>query len=128
MPDRSPAALSRETCLALLGTRSLGRLIFTYRALPDVLPVLYRLEGEDVLLRLSLGSVAVPATRGAVVAFETDDVDPLALTGWSVTIVGQAHELIGRNPAGLGSLAGGGRDHYFRVAAEKITGHRLTGA
>lgn len=126
-----PVPLDRVACLALLATRSLGRLVYTHRALPDVLPVNYRLDGENVLIRLAISSIAAAATRDSVVAFEADDFDARSLTGWSVTIVGRAREIaepedrLSTAVLDLSSWDRDGHDRFFSVAAEKITGRRL---
>jgi nitroimidazol reductase NimA-like FMN-containing flavoprotein (pyridoxamine 5'-phosphate oxidase superfamily) len=123
--------LDRTACLALLASRPVGRLVFTHRALPDVLPVNYRLEGENLLIRLSSGSIAATATRDAVVAFEVDDIDVMAHTGWSVTVVGRAHEITEATELrrvralDLTTWAGDARDHFVAIAVEKLTGRRL---
>jgi uncharacterized protein len=123
--------LDRADCLALLATRPFGRLVFTHRALPDVLPVNYQLDGESLLIRLGRGSVAATATRDSVVAFEVDDIDMPSRTGWSVTVVGRAHEITDvheldrAHALGLTAWAGDDRDHFVRVAAERVTGRRL---
>jgi nitroimidazol reductase NimA-like FMN-containing flavoprotein (pyridoxamine 5'-phosphate oxidase superfamily) len=124
--------LDRADCLALLAGRPLGRLVFTYRALPDVIPVNYLLDGERLVIRLSSGSVAASATRDSIVAFEVDDIDLATRAGWSVTVVGHAHEITDpdelRRAEGLGlsAWAGDPRDHYVSLAAEKVTGRRLS--
>ena len=130
MPAPSASTIDRAGCLTLLATRSLGRLVFTQGALPDVLPVTYLLDGESVLLRLAIGATAA-AVRGAVVAFETDDFDDRYRHGWSVTVIGRAHELtaaedgVRASMRGLSSWSSDGRDHFFSLAVERITGHRL---
>jgi uncharacterized protein len=125
-------ALDRSTCLSLLATRPVGRLVFTYRALPEVLPVNYRMDGQNVLIRLAVGSTAARATKDSVVAFEVDDIDVPGRNGWSVTIVGHAREIVEADrervlALDLQSWAGDGRDHYLEIAAEKVTGRRLIG-
>jgi uncharacterized protein len=131
--------LDRAECLGLLATRSLGRLLFTYGALPDVLPVEYRLDGDRVLIRLPLTSPAATATRNTVVAFEADEIDAHSLVGWSVTVVGRAHEIAdpwapgavgavgaaGAAGADLRSWGADGHDGLFSIAAERVAGHRL---
>jgi nitroimidazol reductase NimA-like FMN-containing flavoprotein (pyridoxamine 5'-phosphate oxidase superfamily) len=87
------AQLDRTTCLARLGTQPFGRLVFTHRALPDVLPVNYRLDGESLLIQLRSRSAAAAGTRDSVVAFDVDDIDIATRSGWSVTVVGHAHEI-----------------------------------
>jgi len=123
--------LDRFACLALLATRPVGRLVFTHRALPDVLPVNYLVDGENLLIRLGSGSRAAAATRGTVVAFEVDDIDVDSQSGWSVTVVGHAHEITDptelrhARSLDLVSWAGDGRDHFVSVTAERLTGRRL---
>jgi len=123
--------LDRAECLTLLATRPIGRLVFTYRALPDVLPVNYVLDGESVIIRLGSGSTAATATRDSVVAFEVDDVDVSARIGWSVIIVGRAEEITdlvelrAAQVLGLVPWAGDWRDHFIRISMEKLTGRRL---
>jgi nitroimidazol reductase NimA-like FMN-containing flavoprotein (pyridoxamine 5'-phosphate oxidase superfamily) len=125
------AHLDQAACLVLLASRSVGRLVFTHRALPDVLPVNYRLDGERLLIRLGVGSVAAVATRDAVVAFEVDDIDLAAQAGWSVTVVGHAHEITDEaelrhaQSLELTTWVSDARDHFLSVAVERVTGRRL---
>jgi uncharacterized protein len=124
-------ALDRLACFSLLATRPVGRLVFTYRALPEVLPVNYRMDGQNVLIRLAVGSTAARATKDSVVAFEVDDIDVPGRSGWSVTVVGHAREIVDAaerervSALDLQSWAGDGRDHYLGIAVEKVTGRRL---
>jgi uncharacterized protein len=123
--------LDRTACLDLLARRPFGRLVFTHRALPDVLPVNYRLDGDRLLLRLSSGSTAAKATCDAVVAFEVDDIDEASRTGSSVTVVGHAHEITApgelarARSLGLEAWAGDERDHFVAITVEKVSGRRL---
>ena len=121
--------LAPDECLSLLATRSFGRVVSTHRALPVVLPVDFLLHGSGVLLRVAPGS-ALAAVRGAVVAFQADDVDVGARTGWSVTVVGRAGEV--RDPllrrhvlAALAPWAGDEQDHVVRISLERVTGRGL---
>ncbi len=124
--------LSRQECLRLLSCAPIGRIVFTDRALPAVQPVNFRLDGEHIVIRTSIGSKLAAATRHAVVAFEADEFDPDLRTGWSVTVVGHAravHDLdeIARLAAlPLTAWAPGNRDHYIVVEAEQVTGRRIT--
>jgi nitroimidazol reductase NimA-like FMN-containing flavoprotein (pyridoxamine 5'-phosphate oxidase superfamily) len=130
-PDGVLAQLDRQTCLALLASRPVGRLVFTHYALPDVIPVNYRMDGESLLIRLGRGSLAATAILDAIVAFEVDDIDLDSRTGWSVTVVGRAHEVTERGQLrraqelGLSSWVGDARDYYVSIAAQKVTGRRL---
>lgn len=84
--------LSRDACLTLLGRATLGRVGLSIGALPTVLPVNFRLVDGHVVFRTGVGSKLDAATRGAVIAFEVDEVDPVAHTGWSVVVTGIAEE------------------------------------
>jgi nitroimidazol reductase NimA-like FMN-containing flavoprotein (pyridoxamine 5'-phosphate oxidase superfamily) len=85
--------LDRETSLRLLATATLGRIGVTNRALPTILPVNFRFDGQRILVRTSVGTKLQAAAAGAVVAFEVDDFDPLYHSGWSVVVTGPAEEV-----------------------------------
>ena len=82
------ADLSREECLRLLATTSLGRVAVSVKALPHIFPVNYALDGVDVVFLSGRGTKLTVATRQAVVAFEIDGVDAFGRTGWSVEVTG----------------------------------------
>jgi nitroimidazol reductase NimA-like FMN-containing flavoprotein (pyridoxamine 5'-phosphate oxidase superfamily) len=125
--------LDRSECLMLLGRSYFGRVGVTDRALPTVLPVNYRLVGDRVVFRTGEGSKLDAATRGAVVAFEVDAVDPVTHTGWSVVVTGVAREVT--DPADLAALQGTGLPRWAtcgdgRVVAidtAVVSGRRITG-
>src|SRR5690606_26604277 len=71
----------------------LGRIGFTSGALPLVLPVNYRLIDGEIRFRTAAGTKLAAATEHAVVAFEIDDMDPMAHTGWSVIVTGVARRV-----------------------------------
>ena len=97
--------LDDQECLALVGSVGLGRIAFTEGALPAVLPVSFALVGPEVVFLTHPGSRMAGTSRGTVVAFEVDDIDVPAGTGWSVTIVGPSR-LVGDTAeiAGLDAL------------------------
>jgi hypothetical protein len=123
--------LSREECLELLGRARIGRIVFTERALPAVMPVNFALAGDTVVIRTEPGSQLAIAARDTVVAFEVDEFRPETGTAWSVTAVGHACAV--GDPAEIGRLsrlpltpwAPGGRDHYIVLRAEWLSGRRL---
>ncbi len=83
--------LERDACLALLQTKSLGRVALSDRALPVIVPVVYRTVGDAVEFETSGRLLTAAAHAGHVVCFEADDVDFVAGTGWSVNVVGPLH-------------------------------------
>ena len=123
--------LSREECLALLPTVPVGRLVFTERALPAVVPVNFVLSCGRIVIRTGASSSLAAAVRGAVVAFQVDDFDAQARHGWSVTVTGRAAEVT--DPGELARAAelplmpwvGGQLDHVIVVPVELVNGRRV---
>jgi hypothetical protein len=122
--------LEREECDALLRTQRIGRVgLCTYG--PLVLPVVFALLDDDVVFRTAPGEKLIAAVLNRTVAFEIDQYDLSARTGWSVIVVGTAEEISG--PAELQRVraldlepwAGDLRDRYVRIRAEEVTGRRV---
>jgi nitroimidazol reductase NimA-like FMN-containing flavoprotein (pyridoxamine 5'-phosphate oxidase superfamily) len=85
--------LGHDECLELLETATLGRIGVSSDALPIVLPINFRFDGGQILFRTGVGTKLDAATNNAVVAFEVDEIDPTAHTGWSAVVRGVAREL-----------------------------------
>ena len=122
--------LTREECLALLPTMPVGRLVYSDRALPAVVPVNFVLDGGQIVGRTGAGSALAAAVRGSIVAFEVDDFDRDARNGWSVTVTGQARQVV--DPVELDRLSllelepyAGGRDHFLVVPVQLVNGRRV---
>ena len=123
--------LSRAECIRLMGSVPIGRIAYTRQALPAVELVNFTVDDAEIVIRTDGGGKLAAATRGAVVAFETDSVDTGGRSGWSVTVVGQAravtdsgdiHHLSQVTPA---PWAPGKRDHFIRISVVLVTGRRL---
>jgi nitroimidazol reductase NimA-like FMN-containing flavoprotein (pyridoxamine 5'-phosphate oxidase superfamily) len=82
-----------SACLRLLATATLGRVGVSSGALPSVLPVNFRFDGRQILIRTGTGTKLDAALDNAVVAFEVDEIDPVAHASWSVMVTGIAREL-----------------------------------
>ena len=123
--------LSRDGCLTLMASVPVGRIIYTRRALPAVELVNFTLDHGDIVIRTDRSGKLAAATRGAVVAFETDQVDPAGQTGWSVTAVGPSSEVTDPGELarlatiGLRAWAPGERDHFIRISPVMLNGQRL---
>ncbi|QJY50946.1 pyridoxamine 5'-phosphate oxidase family protein [Pseudonocardia broussonetiae] len=121
-PEGSDAAgyrtLDRHSCLRRLRGGIVGRVVFTDGALPAAQPVNYVLDGEEVLFRTASAGKVAAATRGAVVAFQVDDIDPAARTGWSVLGVGEAYEVV--DPQRLAQVSGLGLDTWAPLASNHV--------
>ncbi|QNE73396.1 pyridoxamine 5'-phosphate oxidase family protein [Streptomyces finlayi] len=95
---RHLAQLDRAEALRLLGTVSLGRIVFTQHALPAIRPVNHVMDGDDIIVQLhdgaTLASIVAPThAAGVVVAYEADVIDPETHLGWSVVVTGYAHRV-----------------------------------
>ncbi|HEY8480926.1 MAG TPA: pyridoxamine 5'-phosphate oxidase family protein [Spirillospora sp.] len=123
--------LDRQEALSLLSRAPIGRIVFTDRALPAVQPVNFVFDGTHIVIRTSRTSRLAAAATGTVVAFEIDEFDAAAETGWSVVVVGPARGVtapaevrrLRRLP--LRTWAPGERDHYIRLRPELVTGRRI---
>jgi len=93
---RRMGQLGRAEALRLLGSVSLGRIVFTHQALPAIRPVNHFMDSEDIIVQLhdgaTLASIVTPTqATGVVVAYEADVIDPETHIGWSVVVTGYAH-------------------------------------
>ena len=123
--------LTRDECLRLMASVPVGRIIYTRQALPAVELVNFALEAGDIIIRTDRSGKLAAATRGAVVAFETDSVDPARHVGWSVTAIGHAQEVTDPDEIArleqleLSPWAPGPRDHFIRITPGILNGRRL---
>lgn len=134
--DSLPGSLSRipaQECLQLLATHTVGRLAYIAREdVPDVVPVNYVVHDGAILLRSGVGPKLQAAERRAVVAFEVDEVDEVAHTGWSVVAVGRARRLLPEERDALPpdalpvAWAHGPRWAVVRIDPTRLDGRRLT--
>ncbi|WP_103339066.1 pyridoxamine 5'-phosphate oxidase family protein [Amycolatopsis sp. CA-126428] len=120
--------LDRQQCLALLRTASLGRVIYTHRAMPAVRPVRFTVVDDAVVFAVPPGSPMYAGARDAVVAFEADEFAADLGAGWYVSLLGRATE---SGAVDLGERtcpcpAPARTSHRFlRIPAETISGHRV---
>ncbi|MCZ4604071.1 pyridoxamine 5'-phosphate oxidase family protein [Streptomyces sp. Lzd4kr] len=126
--------LARQECLHLLAEVPVGRIVHTRQALPAVLPVNFCLDDDSaVLLRTAADSELAHAVDGSVVAFEADQVDPAAHSGWSVVVTGSAtvitdaadHERLVRT--GPRSWVPSPSEVFIRIEPELVTSRELVG-
>lgn len=130
---RQLEALPREESLRLLGTASLGRVVFTHFALPAIRPVNHIVEGDKIIIRTHLGATIASAVdgTGTVVAYEADMIDLDDHLGWSVIVVGRANLLadpaeIARYQRALRPWVSGDMDEVIVITADMVDGFRLT--
>ncbi|HEX6234185.1 MAG TPA: pyridoxamine 5'-phosphate oxidase family protein [Jiangellaceae bacterium] len=123
--------LSREESLDLLASVPVGRVVYTDRALPAILPVNYVLDENAVVFRTGAGSKLAAATREAVVAFEADSFDVATRTGWSVMVVGRSRlvdddrEIERLAKLDLGTWVPTQPEHFVKIDLTQVSGRRL---
>lgn len=132
--------LDEAECLRLISPGGVGRLAYTGRYGLIVFPVNYVLHEGTIVFRTAYGSATDLDLRTGIedaeykIAFEIDEVDNAAHTGWSVLVQGSAHHV--ESPAERAAVAqagvepwpGGERGLYIRVIPTQITGRRLAKA
>lgn len=126
------AIIPRKECLLLLAGQKVGRLGFVVDGQPMVLPVNYAVQGDIVVFRTGEGT-KLDAALGTNVAFEVDDVDTEAGSGWSVVVQGVAEEILASGDWLDESLRANAAptwiptptDHYVRITPTVISGRRL---
>ena len=131
--QRRLAELDRGQALRLLGSVTLGRIVFTRNAMPAIRPVNHVLDNGHVIIRSHSGAAVVSEAdndRGTVVAYEADDIDPVSHLGWSVVVTGTAHLVTDPGEAAryqrmLAPWVDGEMDQVIRVRPAIVTGFRL---
>ena len=132
--SRQTVELTVAESWRLIGSVSLGRIVFTQHAMPAIRPVNHLVDDETVIIRSHLGAAIVgrAAGDGTVVCYEADDIDPVRHTGWSVIATGMARQV--RDPAVitryeqlLEPWAAGQMDYVISIRPQIITGIRLAG-
>ncbi|EPD69057.1 pyridoxamine 5'-phosphate oxidase family protein [Streptomyces sp. HGB0020] len=128
--------LDRNEAMRLLGSVSLGRVVFTRHALPSIRPVNHVLDHGDIIIRTHEGAALTTHTReaagsGVVVAYEADAIDPDTHLGWSVVATGFAHlvtdpQELARFLTLLHPWVQQTMDYAVRIRPDLVTGIRLT--
>jgi hypothetical protein len=119
--------------MRLLGGVSIGRIVFTARALPAVRPVCHVVHGDHVIIRMDRNAAITSELRaeaGTVVAYEADAIDMSEHLGWSVVVVSVTHRVIDPDEAALYRRAlrpwvTGAKDQVIAIHADIVTGYRL---
>ena len=136
---RQSIELTEGECLGLLASVSIGRVVFTQRAMPAIRPVNHLVHGRTIIVRTHLGAAIAarasdgrPEPQGSVVCYEADDLDPVRRTGWSVIATGMARLVT--DPAEAGRYANavepwiaGDLNQVVAIEPQFITGIRLVG-
>jgi nitroimidazol reductase NimA-like FMN-containing flavoprotein (pyridoxamine 5'-phosphate oxidase superfamily) len=125
--------LSEQQSREALTRAEVGRVVFTDRALPAVLPVTYIVDDGTIVIRTARGSRLARAADGAVLAFETDDLNRSTRSGWSVVVTGEGYvETDPDEQARLAELlepwVPGVKAVFIRIPLTVVTGREVVGA
>jgi nitroimidazol reductase NimA-like FMN-containing flavoprotein (pyridoxamine 5'-phosphate oxidase superfamily) len=130
--------LDEAECLRLIASGGIGRIGYSGRYGPTVMPVNYQLYEGTIVFRTTPDSTTDEDLRTGIanaeykVAFEIDDFDTAARTGWSVLIQGSAHhveseaERASVSGAGVDPWPGGDRELFLRINPSRVTGRRVS--
>ena len=139
LKDAEPVVelLDEAECLRLISAGGVGRIGYTGRFGPTVLPVNYALHEGTIVFRTGLHGPLGEDLRTGIehaeskVAFEIDELSPAAREGWSILIQGSAHpvdseaERASVMQSGVEPWAGGEKELFVRVIPTRITGRRI---
>jgi nitroimidazol reductase NimA-like FMN-containing flavoprotein (pyridoxamine 5'-phosphate oxidase superfamily) len=132
--------LDEAECLRLISAGGVGRIGYTGRFGPTVVPVNYALYQGTIVFRTGQHSPMGEDLRTGIeyaeskVAFEIDEIRPVTREGWSILIQGSAH-LADSEPerasvirSGVEAWPGGEKELFVRVIPTRITGRRIRSA
>ena len=92
-----------------------------------MIPVNFAVTGAEVLVRTTAYSEMARECDDSPVAFEVDEVDASARSGWSVLMRGRAHlESVPPGEAEPDVWPPGPRSLQLRIEVAEVTGRRLT--
>lgn len=130
--------LDEAECLRLIASGGIGRIGYSGRYGPTVMPVNYQLYEGTIVFRTTPDSTTDEDLRTGIanaeykVAFEIDDFNTAARTGWSVLIQGSAHHVDSEAErasvagAGVDPWPGGDRELFLRINPTRVTGRRVS--
>jgi hypothetical protein len=131
VPHRpSEQEMDRRTCLTLLSTKTVGRVVLSGDE-PFIVPVNFIMVDDLVVFRSDPSSHAAHGV-GTAVAFEVDSIDIGHDAGWSVVVRGMLQDLTGRfehepNGPRLQPWAPGDKCRWLAIHPGEVSGRRVQG-
>ena len=129
--------LDEAECLRLISAGGVGRIGYTGRFGPTVVPVNYALHEGTIVFRTGQHGPLGEDLRTGIehaeskVAFEIDELSPATREGWSILIQGTAHPVDSESErasvvqSGVEPWAGGEKELFVRIIPTRITGRRI---
>jgi nitroimidazol reductase NimA-like FMN-containing flavoprotein (pyridoxamine 5'-phosphate oxidase superfamily) len=129
--------LAPEEAWGLISPGGIGRIGFSGRFGPMILPVNYKVHDQAIVFRTAEHSPMGEDLRTGIehaeykVAFEIDRYDDATRTGWSVLIQGDVYHVDGGPEReellriGLESWVAGHRDLFLRIVPTRVSGRRV---
>jgi nitroimidazol reductase NimA-like FMN-containing flavoprotein (pyridoxamine 5'-phosphate oxidase superfamily) len=124
--------LDVEVCWWLIARTRFGRVAFVADGVPAVRPVNCGVLNRHVVFRTGADSALGRMADGSPVAFEVDETDQVAKSGWSVIVTGHLSPLTDADELGrLGEFdlhpwAPGVRDRWMKVTPTSVSGREVT--
>ena len=124
--------LTEAECAELLAGQHFGRLGVVSDGSVEIFPVNYVFADGRVAIRTDPGTKLTAAALGRV-AFEVDEVDEPARTGWSVLLKGTGYDVTDSIDSAseevrqfpVDTWAPGDRANWLRIEPTSITGRRI---
>ncbi len=135
--DTRLVELTREECLGLLASASVGRIAVQLGdGAPVIRPVNHRFDAgsQSVVFRTGAGSKLSALRASTRAAFEVDDLDSVTRTGWSVIVLGVVTEVTAATEVARlqrdapASWVPGQPERWVALRAETVSGRRIVPA
>jgi nitroimidazol reductase NimA-like FMN-containing flavoprotein (pyridoxamine 5'-phosphate oxidase superfamily) len=129
--------LDEAECLRLISAGGVGRIGYTGRFGPTVLPVNYALYEGTIVFRTGQDSPMGEDLRTGIahaeskVAFEIDEISQGTREGWSILVQGSAHPVDSEAErasvvrSGVEPWTGGEKELFIRIIPTRMTGRRI---
>ena len=134
---RALQPLTEAECMGLLADGGMARLVYSSRYGPTALPVVYRIDGESIVVGTWDPALFDEDLRTGIahaeyqVAVEADELDLETRQGWIVLVRGAAHHLDTEAERASVAVAGlepwieGVPAHFIRVTPTSTWGNRV---
>jgi nitroimidazol reductase NimA-like FMN-containing flavoprotein (pyridoxamine 5'-phosphate oxidase superfamily) len=123
--------MSADDCWQRLRETRVGRIAVMDGSVPDIFPVNYRVHRDEIVIRTEAGTKLAAATLMMAVAFEIDDIDAEARSGWSVVVKGHGREpttleeSLALDDLGLDPWVDAPKSRWLVVTPTEVTGRQI---